>query len=253
MEKTLYLKSTDKDISKYVVFSGDPRRVEKIITFLDDVKEIAVSREYHTYTGYYKGIKLTVTSTGIGGPSAAIALEEMYECGMEVAVRLGTVMGLRDELLGNFVIPIGAMRKDSTPNTYVDVSYPAIADMDLVKCMNDSAKQNDFSYDNSVICSYDGFYSQMRESKLSKQLEIDIVNDIKALKKYNIAGIEMESSTVLTLTRLMGVKACVVTMTTVLENLKNYLQGGNRKKAEEEDLVRVVLDGIVNYDKLNIE
>lgn len=251
MEKTLYLKSTDKDISKYVVFSGDPRRVEKIISFMDDVKEIAVSREFHSYTGFYKGVKITISSTGIGGPSASIAMEEMYECGMEVAVRLGTVMGLRDDLLGKFIIPVGAMREEGTTTTYVDKSYPAVADFELIEYMNKSAETNGFGYDNSIICSYDGFYSQMRESRLSNKLEISIVEDIQELKKFNIGGIDMESSTILTLSRLMGIKGCVVTMTTVLENLKNYLKGDNRQKAEEEDLVRVVLDGIVLYDTAN--
>ena len=251
MEQTLYLKSTDKDISKYVVFSGDPRRVEKIITFMDDVKKIAVSREYHSYTGYYKGVKITISSTGIGGPSAAIALEEMYECGMEVAIRLGTVMGLRDDLLGKFIIPVAAMREDGTTTTYVKKSYPAVADFELLGYMNKSAKENGFGYDNSIICSYDGFYSQMRESKLSNKLQIPIVEDIAELKKYNVGGIDMESSTVLTLTNLMCMKNTRVTMTTVLENLKDLLRDGNRTKAEEEDLVKVVLDGIVLYDQKN--
>ncbi len=249
MEKTLYLKATDKDISKYVVFSGDPRRVEKIISFMDDVKEIAVSREYHSYTGLYKGVKITISSTGIGGPSAAIAMEEMYACGMEIAVRLGTIMGLRDNLLGKFIIPVGAMREDGTTSTYVNKSYPAVADFELIQHMNKSAENNGFTYDNSIICSYDGFYSQMRESPLSNKLTLPIINDINELKKLGISGIDMESSTILTLARLMGIKGCVVTMTTVLENLKNYLKGDNRQKAEEEDLVRVVLDGIVLYDQ----
>lgn len=216
---------------------------------MDDVKEIAVSREYHSYTGLYKGVKITISSTGIGGPSAAIAMEEMYACGMEIAVRLGTIMGLRDNLLGKFIIPVGAMREDGTTSTYVNKSYPAVADFELIQHMNKSAENNGFTYDNSIICSYDGFYSQMRESPLSNKLTLPIINDINELKKLGISGIDMESSTILTLARLMGIKGCVVTMTTVLENLKNYLKGDNRQKAEEEDLVRVVLDGIVLYDQ----
>ena len=77
MEKTLYLKCDDKDIAKYVIFSGDPWRVNIIKKHLDDVKHIAFSREYNTYTGNYKGVKVTISSTGIGAPSAAIAMEEM--------------------------------------------------------------------------------------------------------------------------------------------------------------------------------
>ncbi|MGF7058002.1 nucleoside phosphorylase [Brassicibacter mesophilus] len=246
--KTLYLQSEEKDVSKYVVFSGDPGRVRKIIKYMDDVQEIAVNREYYTYTGYYKGVKITVTSTGIGGPSAAIALEEMYECGMEVAVRLGTVMGLKDHLLGKFIIPTGIMRKEATSKTYVDASYPAVGDFELMTCMNKSVSENGFEYENAIMCSMDGFYSEMRESRLSKQMQNDVFEKIQELKKYNISGLDMESGTILTLTNLMGIKGCVVTMTTVLENLKDYLKGEARDKAEE-DLIKVVLDGLVIYDK----
>lgn len=245
---TLYLKSNTEDISKYVIFSGDPGRVKKIIAQMEDVKEIAINREFYTYTGYYKGVKITVTSTGIGAPSAAIAMEEMFECGMEVAVRLGTVMGLKDHLLGNFIIPTGAMRLESTSKTYVDASYPAVSDFEVVRAMNKSVISNDMKYENSIICSMDGFYSEMKESRLSKKMKNNVAEKITSLKKYNISGLDMESGVILTLANLMGIKGCVVTMTTVLENLKDYLKGEARDKAEE-DLIKVVLDGIVIYDK----
>lgn len=245
--KTLYLQSEKSDISKYVVFSGDPGRVRKIIKYMDDVKEIAINREYYTYTGYYKGVRITVTSTGIGGPSAAIALEEMYECGMEVAVRLGTVMGLKDNL-GKFIIPTGVMRKEATSKTYVDASYPAVGDFELIKCMNKSVVENGLEYENSIMCSMDGFYSEMKESRLSKKMKNEVYEKIQELKKYNVSGLDMESGVVLTLSNLMDIKGCVVTMTTVLENLKDYLKGEDREKSEE-DLIKVVLDGLVIYDK----
>lgn len=249
--KTLYLKVSSEDIGKYVIFSGDPQRVKKIINYLDDVKEIAINREFYTYTGFYKGVKVTVTSTGIGGPSAAIAIEEMYEAGMEVAVRLGTVMGLKDNL-GEVIIPRGCMKLESTSKTYVDASYPAVADFDLIKCMNESTKLNGLKYDNSIVCSMDGFYSEMRESKLSEKMNNNVKEKISSLKNYNISGIDMESGVVLTLTNLMGIKGCVVTMTTVLENLKDYLKDDTRIKAEE-DLIKIVLDGIKIYAEGSLE
>lgn len=245
--KTLYLQAKQSDISKYVVFSGDPGRVKKIIKYMDDVKEIAVNREYFTYTGYYKGVRITVTSTGIGGPSAAIALEEMYECGMEVAVRLGTVMGLKDNL-GKFIIPTGIMRREATSKTYVDPSYPAVGNFELIKCMNKSVIKNGLKFENSIMCSMDGFYSEMKESRLSKKMKNNVYEKIQELKKYNVSGLDMESGVILTLSNLMDIKGCVVTMTTVLENLKDFLKGDERVKAEE-DLIKVVLDGLVIYDK----
>ena len=247
MDKTLYLKAGKGDISPYVIFSGDPIRVGKIITFMDDIREVGISREFHTYTGVYKGVEMTISSTGIGGPSAAIAIEEMYACGMKVAVRLGTVMGLKDDLLGNFIIPAGAMRADGTSKTYVDTAYPAVADIDVLQSMNRSAGKHGFGFDNGLVCSYDGFYSQMRETALTDQIGIDVKKLLTDLRKINISGVDMESATILTLCRLMGIRGCVVTMTTVLENLKEYLKGNDRKQAEEMDLVKVVLDGVVDF------
>lgn len=244
---TLYLNVTKETISKYVVFSGDPGRVKKIITYMDKVEKIAENREFITYTGFYKGIKITVTSTGIGGPSAAIAMEEMYDCGMEVAVRLGTIMGLKENL-GHVVIPTGCMKLESTSKTYVDGSYPAVADFELVSCMNESSKTNNKIYDNTVICSMDGFYSEMHESRLSEKMGTNIKAKFDELRSLNIGGIDMESGVILTLANLMDIKGCVVTMTTVLENLKDYLKPEERIKAEE-DLIKVVLDGIVIYAK----
>ncbi len=251
LNTTLYLQSTEKDIAKYVIFSGDPRRVERIITLLEDVEKVSVNREYHTYTGFYQGVRVTVTSTGIGGPSAAIALEEMYECGMEVAVRLGTVMGLKDNL-GKYIIPKGAMRKEKTSHTYVDSSFPAVADYDLVSCMNQSVAENDREYENGIICSMDGYYTEMKESKLSRQMERDIPAEIADLHKYNISGLDMESGVVLTLTNLMGIRGCVVTLTTVLDNLKDMLEDKFRMD-EEMRLAKIVLDGLVIFNKKEME
>jgi len=249
--KTLYMKVEEKDIGEYVIFSGDPFRVEKFIEFLEEPKKIAFEREFNTYTGYYQGIKITITSTGIGSPSAAIAMEEMYEAGMKFAIRMGTVMGLKDDLLGKFIIPKASMRREQTTTTYVEQSYPAVADIGLIAAMNESAKAHQYEVDNGINCTMDGFYSQMRESKLSKERNIDISSTFEELKKLNISGIDMESSTILTLGSLMSIPACVVSMTTVLENLKEVLQGEKRTKSEY-DLCKVVLDGIVNHNQKGV-
>jgi len=245
--KSLYMK-VDKNISKYVIFSGDPWSVDVLAKMLDSAEHVAFVREFNTYTGYYKGQKITVTSTGIGAPSAAIAMEEMYSNGMEVAVRMGTVMALRDDMLGKFIIPIAAMREEGTSATYAPISYPAVADIELVNCMNKTVEEFSCSYSNGINCTVDGFYSQMKESRLSKQRQVNMNESFKRLKKLNIIGIDMESSCILTLANLMGIKSCVVTMTTVLENLKAVLKGEKRKQAKEI-LCKVVLEGLYKYER----
>jgi uridine phosphorylase len=247
---TLYLGADTSTVAPYVIFSGDPWRVEVLKKYLDNPQHVAFKREFNTYTGTYKGVPVTATSTGIGAPSAAIAMEEMYESGMKVAVRMGTVMGLQDEMLGHFIIPIAAMRRESTSKTYVEESYPAVADIDLVNTMNQTAVDFGKKYFNGINCTMDGFYSHMHDSKFSKEHGTDMSKTFEELKKLHISGVDMESACMLTLGRLMGVKTCIVTMTTVLENLKETLQGQERTDAEDL-LCRVVLEGIYRYHTQN--
>lgn len=243
---TLYMGADKETVADYVIFSGDPWRVEVIKQYLDDPQKVAFLREFNTYTGTYKGVRVTVTSTGIGAPSAAIAMEEMYESGMKVAVRMGTVMALQDDMLGKFIIPIAAMRREKTSSTYVEESYPAVADIELVNTMNATVLQMGSEYINGINCTMDGFYSQMHDSRFSLEFGRDMSGIFEELKKLHVTGIDMESACMLTVGRLMGVKTCVVTMTTVLENLKEVLKGQERKDAEDL-LCRTALEGIYNY------
>lgn len=248
--ETLYLKAKPGDISKYVLFSGDPFRVEVLVKNLENPKHIAFAREFNTYTGTYKGVPITVSSTGIGAPSAAIAVEEMYQCGMEVAVRMGTVMGLRDDMLGKMFIPTACMRDENTSSTYVRKSYPAVADFELVSCMEESSKMIGRGTVKGINCTMDGFYSQMKDSRYSIDQKNDHSKTFEELKRLNVLGADMESSCILTLTNLMGIKGCIITMTTVLENLKDFLKGEARTKSEE-DLCIAALEGIVLYHNKN--
>lgn len=243
---SLYMKSNPEDIGKYVIFSGDPWRVNVLKNYLEDVREVAFAREFNTITGMYKGVRITATSTGIGAPSAAIAMEEMYECGMEVAVRMGTVMAMDDDMLGQFIIPIGAMRRESTSKTYVEESYPAVADLELVNVMNATVADYGKRYQNGINCTMDGFYTQMHDSKFSLESGRVMQPVYDEVKKLGVSGIDMESACMMTVGRLMGVKTAVVTMATVLENLKDQLLGKDRSDAEDL-LCRVVLEGIYRY------
>ena len=165
---------------------------------------------------------------------------------MKVAVRMGTVMSLQDDMLGNFIIPIAAMRRDGTSKTYVEESYPAVADIGLVNVMNSTVTSFGKRYLNGINCTMDGFYSEMHDSRFSIERSIDMNNTFEKLKKLHVTGIDMESACMLTLGRLMDVKTCVVTMATVLENLKEVLKGQERVDAEDL-LCRVVLEGMYRY------
>ena len=246
--ETLYMNGSIEEIASIVIFSGDPWRVEVLKQYLDNVKHVAFKREFNTYTGTYKGVPITVTSTGIGAPSAAIAMEEMYECGMKVAVRMGTVMSLIDNTLGDFIIPVGAVRRESTSKTYVEEAFPAVADFSLVQSMNESVETYSKNHLNGITATLDGFYSQMHDSKFSVEKKRNMNSVFDELKDMGVIGLDMESSLILTLGRLMGVKTAIVTVVTVLENLKEVLVGQDRPDAEDL-LCRVVLEGLYNYSK----
>lgn len=243
---TLYMGADTNTVGKYVLFSGDPWRVEVLKKYLQNCKKVAFKREFNTYTGTYKGVEITITSTGIGAPSAAIAMEEMYEAGMEVAVRMGTVMSMEDDMLGQFLIPIAALRREGTSQSYVDLSFPAVADISLVNVMNETVVQMGKKYRNGLNCTMDGFYSTMHDSKFSLERGVSMDETFQELKKLGVTGIDMESSCMLTVGRLMGVKTCVLTLVTVLENLKKTLEGKEREEAEDL-LCRTALEGIYNY------
>ncbi|WP_440897684.1 nucleoside phosphorylase [Amphibacillus sp. Q70] len=244
-EQTLYLELTKDKVAPYAVMSGDPRRVEKIIPLLDEVEKVSVSREFHTYTGKYKGMPVTISSTGMGGPSAAVTLEELYEAGIKAVVRLGTVMGLSDNL-GKFFVPVAAMRRESTSKYYVDSSYPAVASHKLVNIMNNSIIKHNRENENGIICSTDGYYTEMKESRLSKQMSTDVIGAMNDLHKYNIKGLDMETATLFTLGNLMGIDICSVMLATVTDNLNQSLELDVRKN-EEEMLARIVLEGLLMY------
>ena len=165
---------------------------------------------------------------------------------MEVAVRMGTVMSMQDDMLGHFMVALAAMRREGTSQAYVDLSYPAVADIELVNVMNETVASMGKRYLNGLNCTMDGFYSNMHDSKFSREWGRDMSKTFEEVKKLGVTGIDMESSCMMTLGRLMGVKTCVLTLVTVLENLKETLKGQERTDAEDL-LCRTALEGIYNY------
>ena len=128
------------DVGKYVILPGDPKRCEKIASHFENAKLVADSREYVTYTGYLEGEKVSVTSTGIGGPSASIAMEELVRCGADTFIRVGTCGGMDIEVKGgDLVVATGAIRMEGTSKEYAPVEYPAVADLDVTNALVQAA------------------------------------------------------------------------------------------------------------------
>ena len=149
------------DIGSYVVLPGDPKRCAKIAAYLEDAYLVADNREYVTYTGYLQGEKVSVTSTGIGGPSAAIAMEELTNLGAKYFVRVGTCGGMQPDVeSGDLIIATGAVRNEGTSREYAPIEYPAVADFRMSEALIAAAKQLGIRYHVGVVQCKDSFYGQ---------------------------------------------------------------------------------------------
>ena len=129
------------DVGKYVIMPGDPKRCEKIAKHLENAKLVADNREFVTYTGYLDGEMVSVTSTGIGGPSASIALEELVNCGANTFIRVGTCGGMDINVKGgDVVVSTGSIRMEGTTREYVPIEFPAVANLDVVNALVKASK-----------------------------------------------------------------------------------------------------------------
>lgn len=181
------------DVGKYVILPGDPKRCEKIAKHFDDAKLVADQREYVTYTGYLDGVKVSVTSTGIGGPSASIALEELVNCGADTFLRVGTCGGMQTEILGgDIVIATGAIRMEGTSKEYAPIEYPAVADLDITNALIEAAKQLDTKYHIGVVQCKDAFYGQHAPS--TKPVSYELESKWEAWIRMGCKASEMESA-----------------------------------------------------------
>lgn len=156
-----HLKIKPGDIGSYVILPGDPGRCRQIAAYLDNPQKIAENREFTTYTGTLDGVKVSVVSTGIGGPSASIALEELIHCGAHTFIRVGTSGGMQPEVLGgDLVIATGAVRMDGTGTEYAPIEYPATAHFDVVQALQQAAVQSGHRFHIGVVQCKDSFYGQ---------------------------------------------------------------------------------------------
>ena len=160
-EREFHINVVKGEVGKYVILPGDPGRCEKIAKYLDNPVKIASNREYVTYTGELEGVKVSVTSTGIGGPSASIAMEELIHCGADTFIRVGTSGGMQPEVCGgDMVIATGAIRFEGTTKEYAPIEYPAVADFEIVSALKQAADEMKVTSHLGVVQCKDNFYGQ---------------------------------------------------------------------------------------------
>lgn len=237
-----HIKVSPGEVGKYVLLPGDPDRVLRIAKYLEDAREIAFHREHRTWTGRYKGITVSATSTGMGCPSAAIAVEELANVGATHFIRVGSTAALQKGMhIGDMVVSTGALRLDGTTDYYAHKSFPAVPDFFLTKALIDSAieikKEREYRLFIGLSASSDAFYGETPELQ-------------RMLIDHKVINIEMESSAINTIAHMRGLKAgmvCAVsgnllTGEVIYEEVNHGLVQG------WEDAILVALEAIYQYE-----
>lgn len=194
------------DVGRYAILPGDPKRCAKIAQYLDGAELVADSREFITYTGTLDGVKVSVTSTGIGGPSAAIAMEELARSGVDTFIRVGTCGGMQlDVKSGDLVIASGSIRMEGTSREYAPIEFPAVSDVHITAALMDAAQSLGVPYHVGVVQSKDSFYGQ--HSPEEKPVSYDLLNKWAAWKRLGCLASEMESAALCIVAASLGVRA----------------------------------------------
>lgn len=181
------------DVGEYVILPGDPKRCAKIAAHFDNAKLVADSREYVTYTGTLDGVKVSVTSTGIGGPSASIAIDELSKCNAHTFIRVGTCGGMQEDVMGgDIVIATGAVRMEGTSREFAPIEYPAVADIQVTNALIEAANANGIRSHVGVVQCKDSFFGQHEPEIMPVSYELEA--KWEAWKRMGCLASEMESA-----------------------------------------------------------
>jgi uridine phosphorylase len=235
------------DIGDYVLLPGDPARSDRVAGYLDNAQLMASNREHRTFTGTYKGIKVSVTSTGMGCPSAAITAEELINIGAKTLIRIGSSAALRDNVtIGDLLISTGAMKNEGTSRFYVPEGFPAIPDFEftnlLIQTAREMTKGTNTGVHVGINATDDAFYGETQEW-------------IEKLIKLGLLNVEMESSAIYTIAYLRGVRAaCICGTSGNLKTGEVIYTTENVKLAEAWDMeIKIVLETIYRFEQLKLK
>lgn len=230
------------DVGKYVIMPGDPKRCKLIANYLDNPKLIADSREYVTYTGTLEGEMVSVTSSGIGGPSAAIAVEELVMCGADTFVRVGTSGGIDlDVKSGDLVIATGAIRMEGTTREYAPIEFPAVANLDVTNALVRGTKKLGVDFHVGVVQCKDSFYGQ--HSPDTKPVSYELENKWEAWCRLGTKASEMESAALFIVASYLKVRAGSVFL--VVANQERAKRNMENPIVHDTDMaIRAAIEGV---------
>jgi len=239
-----HLHIKEGDVGRYVILPGDPKRVPLIAKHFDDAKQVADSREYVTYTGFLDGEKVSVTSTGIGGSSASIAMEELYKCGSDTFIRMGTCGGIALPVMGgDVVIATGAVRMEGTSREYAPIEFPAVASFEVVQALAEAANMLGKRSHIGVVQCKDSFYGQHDPAIMP--VSYDLINKWEAWKRLGVLASEMESAALFVVAARLGAR-CGSAFSVVGNQEREILGMDNPKLHDTEDAIRVTVQALRN-------
>ena len=209
-EKKYHIGLAKGDVGEYVLVPGDPGRTPMIAKYLDGGREVAFSREYRTFTGSIDGVPVSTISSGMGGPSVAIAVEELNELGVHTFLRVGTCGAAQPEIkMGDLVIAIGSVRSEGTPNGYVPPEYPAIASLDVVNALVEASRRDGVPYHVGVIRSVDALYSDLMPDRMPRP---NLRDELEMWSRAGILSNDMETSTLFVVARIRKLRAGTINL-----------------------------------------
>ncbi|MCR5724727.1 MAG: uridine phosphorylase [Treponema sp.] len=222
-----------QDIGEYVIMPGDPKRCAKIAEHFDNAKLVADVREYVTYTGTLEGVKVSVTSTGIGGPSAAIAIDELAKSGAKTFIRVGTCGGMQEDVLGgDIVIATGAVRMEGTSREFAPIEYPAVADLSVTNALVQAAEALNVPHHTGVVQCKDSFFGQHEPEIMPVSYELE--SKWQAWLRMGCLASEMESAALFIAGQFLRVRvgSCFL----VVANQERAKKGLSNKQAHDTEL-----------------
>ena len=221
------------DLPRYVLLPGDPGRVDKIATLWTDVKEIAFHRQYRTARGKYKGVDISVVSTGIGGPAVEIALIELINVGADTFIRVGSTGAIQENIPpGDLIISSAAVRLEGASRAYAPLEYPAVASIDVTLALITAAENLGYRYHVGITASTDSFYAGQERSTIRDYLPQWQVGLVDRLRKMNVLNFEMEAATLFTLSNIFNVRAGCVSAVFANRITNEFEVKGEKEAAE---------------------
>lgn len=204
-ERQFHIRCAQGEVGRYCILPGDPGRCAAIAQLFDDARLVSQNREFTVYTGTLLGEAVTVCSTGIGGPSAAIAMEELCNVGADTFIRVGTCGGIDLQVRsGDIVVATAAVRQEGTSREYAPIEFPAVADITVANALIAAAKRLGFRYHAGVVQCKDSFYGQ--HSPETKPVSYELQNKWEAWKRLGCLASEMESAALFVVASYLGVR-----------------------------------------------